>query len=315
MNHWQFERRPGHVTESRPWTFGWLAFAMAVGAVPCQAQPAIVIREKVVLEEGEAGAGQAGMAVVEFEFGEEMFDQWLYRTNDKGQSQRARFDRLLELTVENVDRACRLDAGQKAKLKLAGRRDVQSFVERVEVARTKFNALKKDQNAINAIMQEIQPLQQLLQRGLFADGSFFRKTLRTVLSKAQFAQQEREIRERLAFQHQTQVELFVAGLDDALGLLDDQREKLLRLLLAETRPVPAAAEYGYYLVACQLSRIPDEKVRPLLDESQWKILKQQAAQWLQLEDTLRQQGLLPAAEGEAKPAAAPLERATEETRP
>lgn len=293
-------------------------------AAPCAAQA--VLRGVVVLEadadaEGpaeEAAAGAPGMMA--FEYTEEMFDQWVYGGNGDGKDHRARLDRLLDLTVENVDRVCTLASAQKSKLQLAGRRDVQKFAERVEEARTKFQAVKSDQEKIGEVLQEIQPLQRLLQAGLFADGSFFSKTLKTLLTPAQAARHEREERERRAFAYEAKVHLIVAGLDDALGLLDDQREKLVRLLLAETRPLSAGSEFDYYLVLWQVSRIPEAKIRPLFDENQWIELQKQTAQMEGMAEMLRQQGLLPENEKPSddkpagdKPADAAVKRAKGDT--
>ena len=65
-----------------------------------------------------------------FMMAEENFDQWVFQGRTKD-STREWFDGRMSLHLEDVDRACRLDDAQKAKLKLGGARRHQAVLRAV----------------------------------------------------------------------------------------------------------------------------------------------------------------------------------------
>ena len=113
---------------------------------------------------------------------DDQFDQWVFGGPRNSRAGRNKLDSLLTLQVDDVARVCRLSEPQKKKLLLAGRGDIKRFFEKVEEKRKKFDKVKTDQNKIGEIYQELVPLQAVLNSGLFNEGSFYSKTLKTVLS-------------------------------------------------------------------------------------------------------------------------------------
>ena len=231
-----------------------------------------------------------------FMFADENFDQWLYRDLQNTAGARSRLDALLLMRLEDVAQACTLTDPQRQKLQLAGRGDINRFFDRVEELRRKFQLVKTDQNRIGEILQAMQPLQMTFQTGPFGDGSIFAKTLKTTLTSQQHADFEATGRERRQFRYKACVELLVTKLDESLVMDAGQRRQFERLLLEETRPPVRFGPYDRSVVMLQAARIPEDKLKPLFDDHQWKVLSRQLQKARELEPFLKSSGMLPGAE-------------------
>ncbi|MFN0056057.1 MAG: hypothetical protein ACKV0T_28255 [Planctomycetales bacterium] len=276
----------------------WWRAALLVGLL---ASAAIVRADDDVVEE------ETPLDAPQFMMADENFDQWIYGGNRNAAAGRKRLDSQLQLRIDEVDRVCGVTPEQKKKLELAGRADIRRFHEQVDEKRKKFQLVKGDQNKIGEFFQEIQPLQLIVRNGPFGQGSFFDKALRKSLTAEQGAKFEKSDRERQTFRYRATVERVVAQLDDALALRAAQRSKLVQLLMDETRPIRRSGQYDTYIVMLQASKVPEEKIREILDEPQWKMFNQQLAQARGLEQFLKSNRLLdddPAEEGGAAAAGA-----------
>src|SRR5262245_33068344 len=92
--------------------------------------------------------------VQEFDIPAESIDQWIFggmMTSDAG---RTKFNSLLTLRIEEIERFCELSDAQKRKLHLAGHGEIQQFFDRVDAIKWRFAHTKHDQNGINAVFQE-----------------------------------------------------------------------------------------------------------------------------------------------------------------
>jgi len=224
---------------------------------------------------------------------DENFDQWVFGGRNIP-SIRSRLDSLLALKIEDANRVCKLTEDQKKKLTLAGKGDLKHFFDQVAEKKRRFQLLKNDQNRINEIFQEIQPLQLVLNSGPYDDGSIFAKTIPKTLDESQMALYQQVIHEKNQYRYRAKVELVVATLDQALGMKGDQRKQLVDLLLADTRVPSRYGQYDYYLVMYQMARIPESKLKPMFDDAQWKLLQNQFTQAQGMEQFLKQNGLLDA---------------------
>jgi hypothetical protein len=202
------------------------------------------------------------------------------------------------LQVDDVGRACKLSEIQKRKLILAGKGDIKRFLDKVDEKRKKFEKVKTDQNKVNEIYQELQPLQVTLNSGLFTEGSLFSKTLKKTLEGEQATHYDQIAREKRLFRYRAKVELAVASLDQSVGFSDAQRRKLVDVILSETTAPIRYGQYDYWVVMYQAGRIPESKLRPMFDEQQWTFLKRQLDQMRGMGQWLRNAGMLPA-QGEA----------------
>jgi hypothetical protein len=293
-------------------SFWWRRFHLAgtlvlviAAAQACRAQVrGVVIREVEAAqppggaaeapdEEDEAGNGVVQPAPAVFVMNDDQFDQWVFGGPRNSGAGRNKLDSLLMLQVDDVARTCDLSELQKKKLLLAGHGDIKRFFERVDEKRKKFDKVKNDQNKINEIYQELQPLQVALNSGLFSDGSLFSKTLKRVLEREQAGRYEGVLRDKRQFRYRAKVELIVASLDQSIGFSDEQRRKLVELILKETAPPRRFGQYDYWLVMYQASRIPTSELRPIFDDKQWGFVRRQLDQMRGMEQFLRQNGMLP----------------------
>lgn len=246
-------------------------------------------------EPAEAQLNQRMLA--NFEIQENQFDSWIFQNIPTAVAARKRLDEMLTLKIDDVDRACQLSESQKKKLQLAARGDIVQFFEKVEVVRKKFLLVRKDQQKFNEIWQDISPLQVQFQAGLFGDDSFYHKTLRNMLKGEQLSKFSQVDGERRKFQYRAKVELVVAMLENALPLRDEQRQKLITLIVDETKPPRSFGQQDYYIVMWNISKIPEKTLKPMFNDVEWKVLNQQFAQVRGLEQWLKQSGAL-AKEGE-----------------
>ncbi len=172
-------------------------------------------------------------------------DQWVFGRLGGSAPARGKLDSYLALRIDDFERTLGLTELQKKKLELAGRGDIKRFFDRVQEAKCKFLRSQNEPN--NNIWQEIQPLQLELNAGIFGDGSIFAKSITKTLNDDQAARYESVTRERIAERRKATIDWFVVHIDKGLGFSDEQRGRLVELLLNET-PCAQAIWPGRLLV-------------------------------------------------------------------
>ena len=221
---------------------------------------------------------------------------------------RTRFDAALAMRIEELERTCGLTENQKKKLKLAGRGDIKRVFDRVEEAKRKFQRNWNDPN--NNIWEAIQPLQVEINAGLFKEDSLFQKTIKNTLNSEQAARYDSLMRERNLTRYRATVEWFVVTLDRFLGFNDDQRRRLAELIVNDTEPPRRFGQSDYWYLLYQVSRLPDDKLKPIFDVPQWRLLSRQLPQARGMEHWLKTSGVLadakrPGGNAATAPAAVP----------
>src|SRR5258707_11945120 len=93
-----------------------------------------------------------------FVMADENFEQWIFREFQNAAGARGRLDSLLMLNIESVAQVCGLSEAQRQKLWLAGRGDIKRFFDSVDELRRKFQSVKTDQNRLQVLFREVQPL-------------------------------------------------------------------------------------------------------------------------------------------------------------
>src|SRR5262249_29703683 len=159
-------------------------------------------------------------------------------------------------------------------LQLSGRGDIKRFFDRYEAVKQRFNLLKHDQQKMNEIFQETRPLSMTLQAGLFHNGSLLYRSLHNTLTDEQLARYDAVTGERRTFRHRATVELAVMTLEQSIPLTDAQRRKLIAIMANETKPARKSGQYDLQLIMLQVGRLPEEKLKPLFDNTQWKAVNQ-----------------------------------------
>jgi hypothetical protein len=226
------------------------------------------------------------------QWSDEQIDQMIFQQDHNAAGARGRLVTQLTLHVEDIDRVCKLTDAQKKKLDLAGRGDIKRFFDRYDIVKQKCQALKGDAEGQQRIWQEINPLQNTLQTGLFHQDSLFYKSLHHTLTPDQSSPYAAAARERRESHHRATVELVVLTLEQCMPLRDAQRQELIRLVVKETKPPRKSSPNDYSVVMYQLSRIPEDKLKPLFEASQWKATSRLLAQYRGMEPWLTQSGLL-----------------------
>lgn len=235
-----------------------------ISSAPAQVEPAAEPEEEVVVDDG-------------FEIHESNFNQWVFGAQNASQGL-SHIESRLALEVEAVHRVCGLTEEQKAKLQLAGHGDVKRFFDAVAVLHAKFMKVRRNRNAFNGLWQDIQPLRVKFSGGLFREGSFFRKVLSRSLNAEQSSKYEEAESERRRFHYHAKLAFAVTMMERAMPLRAEQRERFIQVLEKETNPPKAFGQHDYYVVLYQLSKVPEQKLQPIFDEAQWKVLKQFSAQ-------------------------------------
>lgn len=207
----------------------------------------------------------------QFHMTAEQFNAWLANGSEPSQSFAS-----AQLSVELllVQRASQLTDEQAAKLKLAGEGDVARFEERVDRLRHQLVGKTFPQEQIGEIYQQIQPLSQALQQGLFRDDSLYAKVLRQTLTREQRTLYEEAQQQRRARSYAAAVDLVIASLEQAAPMSAAQRTALRELILSETRPPKVVGQYDAYYAAVQFSTLSERKLAAILDPAQVKVARQ-----------------------------------------
>jgi hypothetical protein len=228
-------------------------------------------------------------------------DQWIFPGAANIAAAEKQISARIKLQLEDIDRACGLTAEQKQKLQLAAGGDKKQLFEQVEALRAKFVKAGADNDAINQIAQDVQPLQTKVASGLCGDRSLLGKTLRTTLSAEQLAKFETVRGARARFRYQASIEMSLISLEKSVPLTAEQHEALVQLLLAETPPPAAFNQQENYYVMYQLAMLPRANVTALLDERQKTLLEPQLRNALGMKQFLVQQGMIAKDENEDAP--------------
>lgn len=232
-----------------------------------------------------------------FFIGEENFDQWVFQGSNNAAAGKARIESTLKMKLAELRRVCDLTDAQSKKLSLAARGDMRQFYEEVEIVRKKFLKVRNDQNAFNQIWQEINPLQQKQMAGLFGDSSLFAKTVRNTLTPEQREKYQVVLDDRRRFRYQAAAELALHNLSNTAALRHDQHEALFKLITEETQPPLVFGQYDQYFVFYSLAKLPTAKLKPLLDDRQWKLLQASLQQGRAMEVNFMMQGMVEAPKG------------------
>lgn len=232
---------------------------------------------------------------------EQQFDAWVFRQDRTPEAARWRLDSLLELQIDEFDRACKLSAAQKQKLQLMGRGDIKRFFGRYETAKEKLHESGGDRQIVQELTQEANPLSATLQAGLFGETSLLRKSIPNVLTSEQLTHYQSVIQEQMHARHMATINLVVTSLEQAGKFRDAERQKFIDLMTRETKLRPKPGQYDFYYLLGQLGRLPQTQYKPLLTDAQWEMLNKYQTQFERLEPLLRQAGYFVDEGDEARP--------------
>ena len=221
------------------------------------------------------------------------FEANLFNPHGNAKQARQRIESKLKLQLDEMHRCCNLSDAQRQKLMRAATTDVKRYFDEVDAVRKKYREGKQDQEAWQNIWQEIHPLQTKLAGGLFGSESFFAKTVRNTLTEDQFAKYDMLVGERRRFRYRSSVEVVMTTIENSVPLRHEQHDAIVNLLVEETQPPAAFGQYDQHVVCYYIARIPEEKLKSLLDARQWDQLQNHVKKFRGMDQFLAQQGILP----------------------
>lgn len=223
-----------------------------LGAVPLMAQP-----------------------VREIQINEQTIMSWIFNNRQSTDRVREELEEIIQTRIDLIVAACDLSPEQRAKLELAGAGDIHRFFNEYAALRRTIRMGNVSIEEYQEINQKVQPVRQKYSAGLHSRESLFAKAVPYVLDarqQSQYAEFERARRKR---QYESMVRGTVALIENEIPLSNDQREKFLKLILAEEAPlrVDVVSYYHVYLVLYRISKIPEEQLKPIFLENEWKVMK------------------------------------------
>jgi len=272
-------------------TLGAMLFCVA--AVVTQSGPLLAIEFFEIIEEehSEQNQNQHGFRI-------EQFDQWVFSGQQTVEEAKAHLLGRLKSEAKSIQSICQLMDDQNAKLMLAGRGDIQAFMQEYAETRAKFEGNIDNQQAMQNIWQEIQPLQKKYQGKMFGEASLFAKVLEHMLDQQQSLRWQQLQREQRAFQYQATFMYVIALFDQVAPLTQENREQLLALIDQYTFPPKSipSVRHDHLLTSyiySQLAEIPEDELRPLFREAPWKIIRSHRKRGKRMKRELKKQGMVP----------------------
>jgi hypothetical protein len=182
----------------------------------------------------------------------------------------------LTFKIDYIDRVCGITSAQRRKLELAGRGDIKRFCDEVADKRRKLPFIEQSPEKVAEFRLECRRLFASFGNELFEDGSLLSKSIPKTLDLQQLIAFQTALRETTLLQHRAGVDLIVRSLDIAVGLCDQQRQRLTELLLQETTPLPRFGSGGIdldlELMMREAAEIPAVKFLPICDDFQGRTL-------------------------------------------
>jgi hypothetical protein len=222
-------------------------------------------------------------------------EQWIFGGQSAGRV-RKRLEAALVQDIKRFDQKYVLTPIQKKKLELAGGYDIKRYFDRVEEAKAEYRRVKGDWNQMGGRISELQRAQNQVYRELFGDESMLAKTLKKNLTSEQVARHDKAV-------YRQRVEWMAALLHNRLNLNSDQRRGFVTLIMEETPPLKRYGSFDYDAIMFQLSRLPRERLRTVLDEGQCRELTLRFEQARRMESILVSEGYLSPAKTRAGAAA------------
>jgi hypothetical protein len=190
-----------------------------------------------------------------------------------------RLDRDLTKQVNWAEREFELTEAQKTKLILAGRGDIKRVLDRRLAIDARIRSARDDSAEMVNCEREAMDLQGDLERGIFRRESLFAKTMATTVTAKQRADARKHETERHLAGYRMAVADAALRLTPALGLSDEQARHLKKLLTEEIDPPQESGESDHAYIMFHFAQLPDAKVKPIFNDSQWRLLSEFRRSW------------------------------------
>jgi len=226
------------------------------------------------------------------------FDSWMFNNSGSETTTRTTLKTRIDLEVSYLDEIVDLNDAQIEKIRLAGTGDVKFLFDDVAVARRDFDELMLKEDANNANFNEgyqiASRIQQKLQRGIFGDKSLLRKVSQTVLTDEQREVAMVDKKQRNQRLKQATSRVFIVDFQRQFPLSATQQQKLQQWIEQLDWEAGAVNYSGSFLFLYLISKMSDDELASIFDESQIKALKPTFAAAAGWRPFLIEQGLLAA---------------------
>ena len=222
---------------------------------------------------------------------EQNINHWIFSCSSAAQGRR-NLESKLTLRLNAIENAGGLTKPQVEKLYLAGRGDIETFFRNVDRVKKECEGLNINNQEFQKIWQKVQPLQQEYKNGVFKEGSLYHKVLQGIIRSDPSGEYQKRELERRKFHHKSMIEMAVAAMELGVPLTDNQRQKFINVLVAETKPPKNYGDQLQYVVFCLASKIDEKKLQPIFDKEQWRAVRGMLRQGKAMERHFRKQGLV-----------------------
>ncbi|MCA8998304.1 MAG: hypothetical protein KDA80_14995 [Planctomycetaceae bacterium] len=182
---------------------------------------------------------------------------------------------LLELKIDLVRQAIDLSDEQVVALTLAGQGDLHRFLGEYYMLRHGIKLGPMPQDEWQEVWRQVQPMQKRFQAGIYGHSSLLNKTVRSILNDEQWAEYQQLEADRVRRHYRSIVQATIASLEGKCPLTQDQRQQFIDLVMeqAPAREYNGHRYYQMYYVLYQISKIDEEKLKPIFHEREWPIIE------------------------------------------
>jgi hypothetical protein len=86
--------------------------------------------------------------------------------------------------------------------------------------------------------------------------------------------------------------LALHSLEESMPLREAQRNALIALLVEELKPARTSSEHNWFILMGRIALVPEDKIKPLLTDTQWKTWDKRLQSYKKLIQNWRREGVL-----------------------
>ena len=268
---------------------GWLSCLMALAIANVLTASVSFGLEEVAAEEEEAVEEAEAMGG-RFQINEATIIQNVFGSQNSVESARRKSENVLKLHIDFVELSGKLPESQRTKLQLAGQGDIERFFNDFALMKAKCPTGNLTQEQWNEAWQKLQPFSSRYSAGLHGRGSLFRRTIPSALGPEQEKKYEQLVEERNRRHYAAMVGATLTLIDHQIPLTAEQRKKLTELIMAKTEPPTHYGQsyYQLYVVLERMTHIPEEELKPIFLDNEWKVMQGILQQGRAMEHTIKQ---------------------------
>lgn len=232
--------------------------------------------------------------VRQIQINEQTIMSWIFNNRQSTDLVRQELEEIIQTRIDLIVAACELTPEQREKLEMAGAGDIHRFFNEYQALRRTIKLGNVSMDEYQEINRKVQPVRQKYSAGLHSRDSLFAKAIPYVLDAKQQSRYAEFERRRRVRQYESMVRGTIALIENEVPLTNDQREKFLKLILAEEAPqrVDVVSYYHVYLVLYRISKISEDQLKPIFLENEWKVMKPLINRGQAYRQVLMREGLL-----------------------